>query len=137
MIISGKRLDKYVGSILFSNHIKIQTNVCPSKKSHSITLVPVKNVTPWHNSVQGQEWKSIESILHRLLLLPSTDCPLDGGRCLLKLSLVISWTFLVICWKIIDCVFEVSLHDAYLLQNCSLKSCSVKSDILQMRSRNV
>ena len=30
--ISGKRLDKYVGRILFSNHIKIQMNVCPCKK---------------------------------------------------------------------------------------------------------
>ena len=32
-----KRLDKYVDRILFSNHIKIQMNVCPSKKCHSMT----------------------------------------------------------------------------------------------------
>ena len=30
--ICGKRLDIYVGRNLFSNHIKIQMNVCPVKK---------------------------------------------------------------------------------------------------------
>ena len=36
MNISGKRLDKYVGRNLFSNHTKNQMNVCPSKKCHSM-----------------------------------------------------------------------------------------------------
>ena len=42
--ITGKRLDKYVGRILFSNHIKIQMNVCPSKKYHSMTQLCSR---PW------------------------------------------------------------------------------------------